>query len=180
MLDHNNSAKIDEDIYAGKLLNVMARSINSELTTFSTWMVAGFGAAIGLLVANIEKVAPYISPNAVGASTKLFLVAVILNVVQRYLAAILTGSVAAGKEAESISPTAPIDISSVLNEIERATLWPARYMVRWSNRRILAGDFVLGGRLNAWSAQIQGWLVLAQMLAVVTAAWEIANALKGQ
>jgi len=179
MVDNNTTAKMREGIYIGKLLNVMAAGVNSELSTFSSWMVAGFGATIGLLIANIGKVAPYIAPNAIGTSAKLFLVAVILNVFQRYLAAVLAGSIAVAKETESIPVAAPLDINSVLNEIERAILWPTRFMVRWSNRRIIDGDFAFGGRLNAWLAQIQGWFVLAQMVAVVTAVWEIANALKG-
>jgi hypothetical protein len=174
-----SAPKINESIYAGKALAVMAAAINSEHSSFSSWMVAGFGAAIGLLIANVEKVAPYISPSAIGSSTKLFLVAVILNVIQRYLGAIIAGSVATGKEVESIPVATALDLQVILNEIEQSTLWPMRFMVRKSNNRIRAGDIAFASRLNAWMAQIVGWLVLVQMVVVIAAAWVIANALKG-
>lgn len=157
----------------------MASAVNSELSTFSSWMVAAFGAAIGLLIANIEKVAPYISPKTIGLATMLFLVAVMLNVVQRYLGAIVAGSVITGKETESIPVTANLDIRFILDELEKSTLWPMRFMVAWSNRRVLAGDFALSGRLIAWIAQVQAWLVFVQMVVLISGAWAIANALQG-
>ncbi|WP_054773457.1 hypothetical protein [Methylogaea oryzae] len=155
MTDSSTPPKLYEGIYAGKVLAVMAATINTEHSAFSSWMVAGFGAAIGLLIANVDKVAPYISPTAIGVSTKLFLFAVMLNVLQRYLGAIIAGSVATAKEVESIPVTTTFDVNVVLNEIERSTLWPMRPLVRWSNRRILAGDIAFGGRLNAWMAQVE-------------------------
>jgi hypothetical protein len=179
MPDGTLPLKINESIYAGKMLRTMASAVNSELSTFSSWMVAAFGAAIGLLIANIEKVAPYISPKAVGLATMLFLVAVMVNVVQRYLGAIVAGSIIAGKETESIPAAANLDIRFILVELEQSALWPMRFMVAWSNRRMLAGDFALGGRLVAWIAQIQAWLVVIQMVVLISGAWVIANALKG-
>jgi hypothetical protein len=171
--------KINESIYAGKMLRTMAAAVNSELSTFSSWMVAAFGAAIGLLIANIEKVAPYIAPNTVGLATKWFLVAVMLNVVQRYLGSIIAGSVVSGKEIESIPVTPSLDIKFILNELQQSILWPARFMVAWSIRRVLAGDFAFGGRLITWMAQVVAWLVVAQMIVLISAAWAIANVLKG-
>lgn len=57
-----------------------------------------------------------------------------------------------------------INISMILEQLERATLWPARLMVRSSNRKILAGDIGAGGRLISTLAQIEAYLVLAQVL----------------
>ncbi len=179
MTDHSTPANITESIYSGKVLTAMASSVNEHHLKFSSWMVAGFGAAIGLLISNIDKVATYISPAAIGCSTKLFLVAVVLNVLQRYLGAIISGSMEVAKKVEDLPINGDLNTQAILKEIERATLWPTRYMVRSSNKRILSGDIAYGGRLNAWMAQIAGWLVLSQMVAVVSAAWIIANALKG-
>ena len=179
MTKETNLIKPHESGYAAKVLNAMAGSINTQLAAFSSWMVAGFGAVLGLLVANIDTIAPFIPPTIIGGAVKLFLVAVVLNVFQRYLAAIVAGSVTVGKEVESIPITQEIDLSYIIREIERATFWPTRILVRWSNRKVLSGDLAVGGRLNARLAQIQGWLVLVQMIAVVSAIFVIANGLKG-
>ena len=102
MTKETNLIKPHESGYAAKVLNAMAGSINTQLAAFSSWMVAGFGAVLGLLVANIDTIAPFIPPTIIGGAVKLFLVAVVLNVFQRYLAAIVAGSVTVGKEVESI------------------------------------------------------------------------------
>ena len=178
MTKDRNTIKPHESGYAAKVLNTMAGSINAQLAAFSSWMVAGFGAVLGLLITNIDTIAAFIPPSTIGISVKLFLVAVVLNVLQRYLAALIAGSIAAGREVESISITQEIDINYIVREIERATFWPTRILVQWSNRKVLSGDIAVGGRLNVRLAQIQGWLVLIQMVAVVFAISIIANSLK--
>lgn len=72
--------KPHESSYAAKMLNAMAGSINTQLAAFSSWMVAGFGAVLGLLVANVDTIAPFLPPTTIGCAVKLFLVAVVLNV----------------------------------------------------------------------------------------------------
>lgn len=179
MTKDSNTIKPHESGVAAKVLNAMASSINAQLTAFSSWMVAGFGAVLGLLVANVDTIAPFIPPTTIGAAVKLFLVAVVLNVFQRYLAAMVAGSIAVGKEVESIPITQEIDINYIVREIECATFWPTRILVRWSNRKALSGDIAVSGRLNVRLAQIQSWLVLVQMIVVVFTIAIIANALKG-
>jgi hypothetical protein len=66
-----------------------------------------------------------------------------------------------------------------LEQLEHATLWPARLMVRRSNRKILAGDFAAGGRLISTFAQIEAWLVFAQVFISVIATWVLACGLRG-
>lgn len=167
-----------EDIYAGRMLSIMAQCISSELAKYSGWMIAGFGAFLGLIVANIDKVAPYIAPQAIGCSVSVFMVAVVLNVFQRYMAAIVASSGAVAKEVEAISIVPPFNMPYTLSQIELSTFWPARKFVGWSNAKILAGDIALAGRIQSTMAQIQGALVLLQMVATVSAAIVIVNALQ--
>lgn len=167
------------DIYAGKVLAAMAGRVSSELAAFSSWMVAAFGAVFALLVANVDTVGKFIAPTAIGLSIKIFLGAVVLNVVQRYLATVVMASVAIGKEVESLPVDCNIDIQHVFRQMEKATFWPTRLLARWVVQRVSAGDFSVGGRINSRMAQIQAWLVLAQLLSVVAAALVIANALYG-
>ena len=72
-----------------------------------------------------------------------------------------------------------INIVMFLEQLEGATLWPARLMVRRSNRKILAGDLAAGGRLLSTFAKIEAWLVFAQALISMAATWVLASGLHG-
>ncbi len=72
-----------------------------------------------------------------------------------------------------------INIVTFLEQLERATFWPALLMVSRSNRKILAGDLAAGGRLISTFAQIEAWLVFAQVLISVVATWVLACGLRG-
>jgi hypothetical protein len=179
MANGTKEAQTQDRIFAGRVLTAMASRVSAELGTFSSWMVAGFAAVLGLLVANLEAISRFITPDALGIAITFFLVAVVLHVFQRYMAAIVNASVALGKEVEAFPVHANLDIVFFSQQIEQATLWPMRFMVRWSNARILAGDLAVAGRLNAWLAQAQAWLVFFQLVAVVASASVIAMALQG-
>lgn len=168
-----------DSIFAGRVLTAMANRVSLELVAFSSWMLLGFGAILGLALANIETVSKFVAPESLGLAVKLFLVAVVFNVLQRYMAAIVSASVTLGKEVEALPIDPNLDIASFSRQIEGATFWPMKLMVRWSNRKIAGGDFAVGGRLTARLAQVQAWFVLVQVIAVLAAALVIANALQG-
>lgn len=127
-------------------------------------MITGFGALLGLMLTNIESVSKFVPASVLGCSISIFLVAVVLHVVQRYLASIVISSTAVGKEVESIPIIGEINIQFVLNQLEASTLWPTRLLVKWSNAKISAGDLAVSGRVNAVMAQIQAWLVFTQLV----------------
>lgn len=172
------SASPQDSIFAGRVLTAMANRVSSELVAFSSWILLGFGAILGLVLANIQTVSKFVAPESLGFAVKLFLVAVIFNVLQRYMAAIVSASVTLAKEVEAMPIHPNADMAAFLGEIEAATLWPMKIMVRWSSRKIAAGDFAVGGRLNARLAQAQAWFVFVQLIVVVAAALVIANALQ--
>lgn len=171
------SPKPQDSLFAGKLLVAMAAKLSSELSTFSGWMITAFGALLGVMLANIESVTKFIPVKALGWSVSIFLSAVALHVIQRYLASIVAGSVAAGEAAEAIPPHDNVDMRYVLGQLEQSTLWPTRLLVRWSNSKIANGDLAVAGRMNARLAQIQAWLVFFQLGLVLWAAYSIARAL---
>jgi hypothetical protein len=71
----------------------------------------------------------------------------------------------------------PVEV--MLDQMEKATFWPARYLVRRSNRKFFQGDFAAGGRLMLKLAQVEAWLAFAQLLIVIAATWVLASALRG-
>ena len=168
-----------EAAYVGKILMAMASGISGEQTRFSSWMLASFGAGLGLLVANIANVAPFIPPSVISSAVNIFLIAVMVHVFQRYLGAMIAGSIATSKEIEAIQVTQAVNLDYVISEIKGVTLWPAVYIVRWSSRKVMAGDFAYSGRLNAKLAQVSAWLVFTQMILLVIAVSVIAKGING-
>jgi hypothetical protein len=165
-------------IYLGKILTMMANRISTELVGFSSWMILGFSAVLGLLLANLDTVSQFLEPTTIGTVVKLFAASILLHVLQRYMAAIVIAGAALGKEMESMPPS-NVDIQWFTEKLEAATLWPSRYMVRWSNKKILAGDLAVAGRTNVLIAQVLAWLAFLQAIVAIATALIIANSLHG-
>jgi type III secretory pathway component EscS len=178
MTNQPSESDVHNAIYLGKILTTMANRVSTELVGVSSWLILGFSAILGLLLANLETVSKFLEPTTIGVVIKLFAVSVLLHVVLRYLAAIVIAGAALGKELESIPP-GNIDVLLFTQRLEAATLWPSRYMVRWSNRKILEGDLAVGGRMSALLAQVLAWLALVQAVTAIAAVLVIANSLKG-
>lgn len=177
MTNQAQETKSQEAIFLGKILTMMANRVATELVAFSSWMILGFSAVLGLLLANLDTVSKFLEPTTIGIVVKLFAMSVLLHVIQRYLAAIVMAGAALGKELESVPPY-NIDVERFTQKLEEATLWPTRYMVRWSNKKILAGDLAVGGRMHAVLAQVLAWLAFVQAIAAIAAALVIANSLQ--
>lgn len=166
-----------ESILAGRLLTIMAGRVTENLVTFSSWLIGSFTAVLGLLLSNIDTVSKYLPAKGIGSSVTLFLFAVALHVIQRYLAAIVAGSVAVSKEVESLSVSASLNFPLVMDEIEKSTFWPARILVRRTLKKVRAGDFAASGRMVGKITQVQGFLVVAQMITVTAAAYVLVKGL---
>lgn len=172
------SISSSDSVYIGKVLMTMGECVSTSLSKFSGWMLVGFAAIIGALLTNIDAAAKFLVPDTLSTIAILFSGAVFLNVLQRYSAAVISSSTAVAKKVEEQPVPEGIDISMFFEQLEHATLWPARLMVRRSNRKILAGDFAAAGRLISTLAQIEAWLVFAQMLTAVAATWVLASGLQ--
>jgi hypothetical protein len=169
---------LDEKMYTGKVLLIMGARVSSGLATFSGWMMVGFAAILGALLANLDSSAKFLAPETLSAISKLFAVAVFFCVIQRYSAAVVASSSAVGEEVEKHPPPSNMNLASFMEQMEGATLWPMRYMVRRSNQKILQGDLAAGGRLISTFAQVEALLVIVQLLLVLAAAWVLASGLR--
>jgi hypothetical protein len=178
-MDQQRLISVAESIYLGRVFLTMGVRISSGLATFSGWMLIAFAAILGTLLANLEAATKILSPNALSRVAGLFAFVVLLHLLQRYSAAIVASSAVAGKEIEEhpVPDGMPVDL--MLDQIEKATFWPARYLVRRSNRKLRQGDFAAGGRLMLKFAQVEAWLAFAQLLTVIAATWVLASALRG-
>jgi hypothetical protein len=173
---------IREKILAGKLLISAAGHISAELAKFSGWLIAGFAVALGAFVANLEAAVRIVEPKILGTAIVMFLGAVVIHVMQRWLAAITAGSMAASKEGEVAGTTAAgqgeLDPNALFSEVERSVYLPARWLVRGMFQKALNGDFAISGRIQFKSAQLQALSVLVQLSLSVGAVCVIAFNLK--
>ncbi|MDO9234437.1 MAG: hypothetical protein Q7U28_00195 [Aquabacterium sp.] len=168
-----------DSAYIGQVLMAMAECTSAGLSKFSGWMLIGYAAILGALLANLDSAAKFLASGTLSRLALLFSVVVLLNLLQRYSAAVVSSNAEVGKKVKEQPIPPNMDITVFLTELEHATLWPARLMVRRSNRKLLAGDLAAGGRLLSTFAQVEAWLVFAQVLVSVAATLVLACGLRG-
>lgn len=173
------SITASDSAYIGQVLIAMAECTSAGLSKFSGWMLVGYAAILGALLANLDSAENFLASNTLSRLAILFSAVVFLNLLQRYSAAVVSSSAEVGKKVREEPIPQNMDIVVFLAELERATLWPARLLVRRSNRKILAGDLAAGGRLLSTFAQVEAWFVFAQVLVSVAATLVLACGLRG-
>ncbi len=62
MADETEDPKLQGTILAGALLARLAGSLSEKFDTFATWLLAGFGAALALLLTNHDAGAWSVRP----------------------------------------------------------------------------------------------------------------------
>lgn len=171
-----------ERLTAGRLLALGAAHVSEQLGSFGSWLLIGVGATYALVLANLAAVQQFVWLSTIRTGLVLLLVAVVLGVLQRGLAAILSASSASAEKAEQIGRELAergieIDFKVLFREIERGTFYPAKWIIRRSCNHISEGDFAASGRQSAGIAQIQSLLVLAQVgfavSAIAVIAWGV-------
>lgn len=173
------SISASDSAYIGQVLLAMAECTSAGLSKFSGWMLVGYAAFLGALLANLDSASKFLASDTLSRLAILFSGAVFLNLLQRYSAAVVASSAEVGNKVKEQPIPPNMDIVVFLAELERATLWPARLMVHRSNQKLLAGDLAAGGRLLSTFAQIEAWLVFAQVLVSVAATLVLACGLRG-
>jgi len=160
-------------IFAGKLLTVASKNIGESLSSYAGWLLAGFAAALTLILANIKTVSEYIDTANIKYSIYLFLVALFIGVLQRLLLTILSSSIKSGEEGERIGETegnngATIDLEIVFQEMLDAAYWPVNKLISPQLEKIKNGDFAVAGRMQYKMAIIGSFLTLIMALLAVT------------
>lgn len=168
-----------DSVYIGQVLMTMAECTSAGLSKFSSWMLVGYAALLGALLANLDSAAKFLASGTLSRLALLFSFVVLLNLLQRYSANVVSASAEVGNKVKTEPVPEDMDIVVFMRELEHATLWPARIMVRRSNSKILAGDLASGGRLLSTFAQVEAWLVFAQVLVSVAATVVLACGLRG-
>lgn len=167
-----------ERILAGQLLNASAGAATGKLDEFSGWLLGGFGAILAVGVASADEVVKHLQPEAVWTVLAAFAALLTAAVGEKYLATVVASAVEAAAASAKLSKGAAdgdeedqpeLKFSVVVDEMQRATFWPASLIVGRSVRLALAGDFARSGRLVARLVQLQAVLVLVQVACVLWA-----------
>lgn len=157
---------------ANKLMIEMARGVNESTSVFATWLLAGFSAAFGLILVNLDGILEFVEVNAVKNAFFLFLVSLLIAVIHKWLSAILQAGFRGGDEGEKVDSVLnqsglTVNQELLLAEIERACLPPTRFLVKRQYRKLRSGDITVAGRQQLKLAQIQSFLMLGQILMAV-------------
>lgn len=176
---------INEQIAAQQTLLAGARRVSAALPTFSTWLMAGFGAAFTLALVNIETVSKFIEITHIRFGLVLFLVSLVLAVLGTYLGTIVTAALAAQEDGEMIGKKISeskqkFDLSMFAREYERGLFPPIRWVAHSAMKKAMHGDVVAGARMIAKLSQLQTLMVVAQGVLAVVAAGALAVGLKMQ
>lgn len=170
----DQSAELHERVTAGRLLATAAAQISAHLDTFCSWLLIGVGGAYALVLTNLDSLQQLVSLRSLQKSLLLLLIAIVIGVFQRWLAAIVAANAATGEKAEQIGKDLAerdieVDFKVVFREMERGTYYPARWMLRRSFNKAMSGDFAASGRITAAISQIQSVLAFVLVGFVVTA-----------
>ena len=165
MVTNPQEEHIHERVLASTLMTMTAGKTASVIDSFLSWFVAGAGAAIALLAGNLSGLSPYISVQSVKCAATLFLVAAVITVVEKFLAAIVIGAAESANHAGEIAERMlkndiELDMRVVFREFELATFPPLRWLIKRSFAKTEAGNFTGPSRKLAKCAQIQVYLAL--------------------
>ncbi len=162
----------ETQLYASRLLNVMAGTVAKEVGSFATWFIAGAGALLAVVMNGAAGMAPYLQVGHLSGSIKLFLLAAGCNVLQRWLGAMVAGGVATAQEVEKLKADG-VDGDGAIAILKNSSLWIVRWQMEKASQAVKDGDLVYGARRVARLSQWQSVLLLPQFGLLGWAAWRL-------
>lgn len=165
---------LQEKVLAGNLLTAGAAKASAALDSFASWLLGGFGAALALVLSSDAALGKYVLEEDLRCAGVLFLWAATLTIVEKYLAAVISGaaetaSLAAEAGRRLADDGVEVDFLVVFQELQSAVVWPARWFVVRSHEKALRGDFASSGKNFLRCAQAQGLLVLTSAVLLLIA-----------
>lgn len=164
---------VETKIFASKLLYVMAGNVLKEVSALATWFVAGAGALLAVVASNAGSLGGHLQVGYLSGSIKLFLAAAAINVVQRWLGAMIAGAVAVDIEISKSVPNEAVDIGGAVELAKGASLAPIRGGMANAQKALSKGDLLYPARRVARMSQIQPLLMLPQFFLLGWAAWRL-------
>jgi hypothetical protein len=183
MTTQSDDAEVQSVALAGAVMAHLAGNLSAKFDTFATWLLAGFGAAVVLLLTSHE-ISVLVPAASIRYGAKLFLAAVCVTVVEKYLSIIVAGGSEGADFARSTledhlkkrrEQGLPLNLNmqTFIGEFLRPLFKPAVWLASFALRKIAAGDFNAGARQLVVMSQTQGALLLAEVGLFIAAIWRI-------
>ena len=165
------------------LLLGIARVLSESHSAYATWLLAGFSAAFTLVLANMDIATKYIETASIKSALYVFLYSIGLAVIQKWINSVIQGGFKGGEEGNKVDialaqNNMEIDQEFVLKEIEKATWYPARFLIKWQYNKVRQGDLLVVGRQQFKLAQLVGLLLLAQISFALYSLWLIIGGIR--
>ena len=155
---------VQEKVLASGLMIMAAGRSSAVIDSFVSWLIAGAGGAIALVIGNLSGIGPRLDASLVSCASVIYLVAAGLTVVEKFLASVVMGAAESASQAKDfvrdLSSEGNLDMEVVFHEFESATFRPMRWFMSKSFVKVRNGDFTASARNFARCAQIQALLAL--------------------
>jgi hypothetical protein len=172
-LNSQASEHVQEIVIAAALISESAGKASKALDKFASWLLAGFGGAVALLLSG-RDLRPLVPVGAVRIGSILFLCAVLVTVLQKYLAIVVTSGAEGAalgralvkehlKERKELGLQSALDPETLTKEMLKALYWPATKIASRFIARSKKGDFAAGARAFMKLAQVQGFFVMLEL-----------------
>ncbi|MFC5571579.1 hypothetical protein ACFPN1_16105 [Lysobacter yangpyeongensis] len=161
----NGSDQLQEKVLASGLMTMAAGKSSAVIDSFVSWLIAGAGGAIALVIGNLPGIGQHLDVAVVSCASIIYLIAAGLTVVEKFLAAVVMGAAESASQAKDfirdLPPDGNLDMEVVFREFESATFRPMRWFMSKSFAKVRSGDFTASAKNFARCAQIQAFLALA-------------------
>lgn len=143
-----------------------AKNASSTLDSLSNWMLAGFGGALGLILPQLQGLAPILPADSVRWAGLLYITSVLPAFVAKIIGmavnATATGATDGAALGEKIAAWGPLDVGRLHQEIGLSTPWPLSWLNRKPMELAVKNDLAAMGRLSRDRAALQMRLVILQ------------------
>ncbi len=165
-MEYSKEARNAQDIAIAGLV-VSASKVNESLGSFSSWLIAGVGAAFSLLLANFEAIAGFVCVSHIRAALMLLVFGLVISILARLLSAMVSSALGSHDASTALVKTLidsgeKFDLEIFITEFERGLFPYQRWFTRHTMEKARAGDIVASARLIAKLSQVQAMLVFAE------------------
>lgn len=174
-MDKEGAKALNTSLAAGRILSVGAQRLSASLDMFSGWLLAGFGAVFGLMMANLQSATQVIDPVSLKFGAAAFLAAAAFAACQKLFAAFVMAGAMASADGRAIGRElaegiVDLDVENMYQQVHQGLFWPWSRINRKITKKATEGDYAIVGRTHAKASQIQCYLVVIQVLFSLVAA----------
>ena len=167
-------------VLASKVLIGTAGTIAGQWEKFTGWLVAGLGASLALIIANMDKTKDMLPAASVSQAVKIFIALLLVHTVQKILAFVVASAVDADQKEVIAKASPPLNQQEaivMLDHIEESYFFPFSCMIHGAFGRIRKGELIHVGRRIIRFALASTLLAAMQVLLAVWAVSVIARGL---